>query len=161
MRAGMKWWLVLAMFVAVPAGCLTELPVPGDEAGAPAVSIEGQQLEGALRCPGGLVDCCGDGTCTLPQVCKLIQCESAEPEPVEEVASCGEGFVYCCGAGPCIALEVCNHTECASEEGDVKGLGGCADGLVDCCGDGVFIPAAACSNAPRDCQEPGPALEGS
>lgn len=83
MRSGMKWLFALAMFVAVPAGCLTEASVPQDEVNEPAVSVAEQPLEETMRCPGGLVDCCGDGTCTLPQVCKIIQCESAEPKPVE------------------------------------------------------------------------------
>lgn len=117
MRSGMKWLFALAMFVAVPAGCLTETPMPQDEVNAPALSVDEQPLEEALRCPGGLVDCCGDGTCTLPQVCKYIQCESSEPSPAAENWTCGGDLVNCCGDGYCISLELCNLTQCASDEG--------------------------------------------
>lgn len=112
MRSGMKWLFALAMFMAVPTGCFTEAPVPQDEANEPALSTEEQPLEEALRCPGGLVDCCGDGTCTLPQVCRIIQCEGDAPKLVEEIGSesyrdCPDGLIDCCGDGVCIPVWAC------------------------------------------------------
>lgn len=116
MRSGMKWLFALAMFVAIPAGCLTEEPGRPQDGASPALSAEEQPLEETLRCPGGLVDCCGDGTCTLPQVCKYTQCASEEPKaaPVETQSTCGEGLVECCGPGWCVAPEICHWTQCES-----------------------------------------------
>lgn len=125
MRSGMKWLFALIMFVAVPTGCFTEAPVSPDEANEPALSTEEQPLEEALRCPGGLVDCCGDGTCTLPQVCRILECEGDEPKAVK-----------------------------SDEDGPETRIDCRNDQLVDCCGDGFCIPVWACSYSPHDCPQP-------